>query len=170
MLRLASLIALFVGAVVGANYYTSTYGLVEFAPGVMATAGTALAGLTFALRDELQDAAGRRVVLALIVVGAALSYAVSDARLALASGLAFLLSELADFAVYTPLVKRGYMRAALASNIVGAIVDTWLFLTLAGFPVATDPVFDQVVVKVAVTIPIVVVVARRALLREPVRG
>jgi uncharacterized PurR-regulated membrane protein YhhQ (DUF165 family) len=44
---------------------------------------------------------------------------------------AFLLSELADFAVYTPLAARGLVLAVLASSIVGLIADSILFLWLA---------------------------------------
>ena len=39
-------------------------------------------------------------------------------------GTAFLLSELADFAVYTPLAERRWLTAVVASNIVGTIVDS----------------------------------------------
>src|SRR5262249_5890474 len=48
-----------------------------------------------------------------------------------ASAPAFLLSELADFAVYTPLQARGLVLAVLASSVVGLIVDSVLFLWLA---------------------------------------
>ena len=55
-------------------------------------------------------------------------------RLALASGLAFFFSELADFAVYTPLQRRYFLGAVVASGIVGSIVDSVLFLQVAGIP------------------------------------
>jgi hypothetical protein len=44
-------------------------------------------------------------------------------------------SELADLVVYQPLRRRGFLRAVLASNAVGAPLDTIVFLALAGFPV-----------------------------------
>ena len=49
----------------------------------------------------------------------------------LASGAAFLLSELADFAVYTPLQRRGLLLAVVASSVVGLVVDSVVFLGLA---------------------------------------
>ena len=49
----------------------------------------------------------------------------------MASAAAFLLSELADFAVYTPLQSRGLVLAVLASSVVGLLVDSVLFLWLA---------------------------------------
>ena len=51
--------------------------------------------------------------------------------LVLASGVAFALSELADFAVYTPLQRRRLMLAMLASALVGLAVDSLAFLWLA---------------------------------------
>ena len=74
---------------------------------------------------------GRLSALAAMFLGAALSYIVAP-NLAFASGAAFLLSETADFAVYTPIIRRGYMSLAiLASGTVGVVVDTVLFLFLA---------------------------------------
>ncbi len=143
-------IAAFLVCILAANYVTTEYGMLPVGFGLVATAGTYFAGLTFVLRDSIQDAYGKRATLALIAVGAALSYLVSDPFIALASGVAFLAAETADLAIYTPLRKRGYLRAAIASNVVGALVDTVLFLWVAGFPIA-DAIAGQMVGKVAVT-------------------
>jgi hypothetical protein len=51
--------------------------------------------------------------------------------LALASGLAFFSSELADFVVYTPLLRRGWLVALVPANLVGCVVDSLVFLSLA---------------------------------------
>jgi uncharacterized PurR-regulated membrane protein YhhQ (DUF165 family) len=64
------------------------------------------------------------------LAGAALSWLVSPS-FAVASATAFLVSELADFAVYTPLARRSWLGAVALSNTVGLLVDSWLFLTLA---------------------------------------
>lgn len=161
--------ASYVGAVLAANWATAHLGFVPVGFGLAATAGTYAAGATFLIRDIVQDALGRFAVLAAVLAGAALSAAVSPAQLALASGITFLLSEAADFAVYTPLRRRSWMRAALASNIVGLIVDSFLFLWLAGFPIAA--VTGQMVGKAwAAAVPIAAVGAvgavRRVVPRE----
>lgn len=148
----------FLTCIVAANYVTTNYGMVAVGFGLVATAGTYLAGLSFVLRDALQDAGGRLAAIAVVVAGAALSFAVSDPFIALASAVAFLASELADLAVYTPLRSRGYVRAAVASNMVGAVVDTFLFLWIAGFPIAAAWQ-GQVVGKLAVTAVVVALVA-----------
>jgi uncharacterized PurR-regulated membrane protein YhhQ (DUF165 family) len=48
-----------------------------------------------------------------------------------ASAAAFLLSEFADFAVYTPLARRRLVAAVFASSVVGLVVDSIVFLWLA---------------------------------------
>jgi uncharacterized PurR-regulated membrane protein YhhQ (DUF165 family) len=48
-----------------------------------------------------------------------------------ASAGAFMLSELADFAVYTPLQRRSLLWAVLLSSLLGLIVDSIVFLHLA---------------------------------------
>src|SRR5258708_5372254 len=98
---------------------------------LMAPSGVLMIGLALVLRDMVQRRLGRGVALAAIVAGAALSGAVAPPQLVFASAAAFLLSELADFAVYTPLQSRGLVLAVLASSVVGLIADSLLFLWLA---------------------------------------
>lgn len=158
----------FAGCVLLANYLTNRYGLIPVGFGLVTTAGTYLAGLTFILRDLIQDTLGRVWVIVLIVVGAVLSFVVAAPVIALASGTAFFASESADLSIYTPLRERGYIRAALASNVVGSLLDTVIFLTIAGFPVWSS-VPGQMVAKMTLTlIAVIGVVMSRALLRNAV--
>jgi len=99
--------------------------------GYMAPSGVLVIGMALVLRDMVQQSLGLRWALGAIVAGAALSGFVAPAALALASGLAFLISETADTAVYTPLRKRGFVLALVASSIVGGIVDSAAFLYIA---------------------------------------
>lgn len=169
MTRISAALA-FLATILAANYVTSEYGLIPVGFGLVATAGTYLAGLMFVLRDWVQDTAGKRAALLLIALGALLSYLVADPFIALASGFAFLIAELADLAVYTPLRRRGYIRAAIASNVVGAFADTFLFLWVAGFPIV-GAWQGQVLAKLTVTaIVIGMVVIARAVLRQPVHA
>jgi queuosine precursor transporter len=115
----------------------------------------------------VQDTAGRRWAVLALLAGAGLSWVVASPQLALASAVAFGLSELADMAIYTPLRKRGYVRAAIASNLVGSVVDTVVFLWLAGFGLAPLIVAGQLVGKAWVTVAAVgVVVVIRAVVRN----
>jgi uncharacterized PurR-regulated membrane protein YhhQ (DUF165 family) len=68
---------------------------------------------------------------AAILAGAALSAFLAPPSLVVASAVAFLLSEFADLAVYTPLQRRGLVLAVVASSLVGLVVDSAVFLHLA---------------------------------------
>jgi len=98
---------------------------------LMAPSGVLMIGLALVLRDLVQRRLGRTASLMSIVAGAALSGAIAPPALVMASTAAFFLSELADFAVYTPLQARGLVLAVLASSMVGLIADSVLFLWLA---------------------------------------
>lgn len=154
----------FVAVVLATNAITNWLGVVTWA-GIAVTAGTWLAGFSFVARDAVHESLGSRWVVGCIVVGAAISATFSPA-LALASGVAFLLSELADLAVYQPMRRRGLVRAALLSNLAGSVVDSVIFLLIAGFPLGL--VWAQVGIKYATTTTFVLMLwGCRALLRQP---
>lgn len=121
---------LYIGTIFGANWAIQRFGLVPVGFGLMAPAGVYFVGLAFTFRDLTQDTLGKWAVLVCIGIGGALSFIVAP-TFAVASATAFLLSELADFAVYTPLRARHWDLALLLSNVVGFVFDSVLFLWLA---------------------------------------
>jgi uncharacterized PurR-regulated membrane protein YhhQ (DUF165 family) len=162
--------AAFVATVYAANWALGRYGIVPIGFGLMAPAGVYFAGLAFGLRDALHEAGGKRWVLAAIATGCALAYLIEDGvtipggylPIAAASAIAFAISELADLAVYEPLRRRHWTGAVVASNLVGAVVDSLLFLTLAFGSIAHWQ--GNVVGKaymIAVALPIVYYARRR---------
>lgn len=162
MTRLAPIA--FLAVVVATNAATNSLGVVDWL-GVQVTAGTWLAGLSLVARDAVHDRQGPRWVLGCICLGGLIS-AIFSPALALASASAFLLSELADFGVYAPLRASGRTRAAVASNLVGSLVDSVAFLAIAGFPLSL--VWAQTGVKAATTTALVLLLGgARALLRQP---
>lgn len=105
--------------------------LIPVAPGLMAPSGVLMVGLALVLRDMVQRRLGAGWAVGAILAGAALSAGLAPAALVTASAAAFLLSELADFAVYTPLQQRRLVLAVFASSIVGLVIDSIVFLQLA---------------------------------------
>ena len=105
--------------------------LVPVAPGIMAPSGVLMIGLALVLRDLVQRRLGVEFGIGAIIVGAAISAGLAPPTLVLASAAAFLLSEFADFAVYTPLERRRLVVAVIASSVVGLVVDSIVFLWLA---------------------------------------
>ena len=105
--------------------------LVPVAPGIMAPSGVLMIGLALVLRDLVQRRLGVEFGIGAIIVGAAISAGLAPPTLVVASAAAFLLSEFADFAVYTPLARRRLVVAVIASSVVGLVVDSIGFLWLA---------------------------------------
>jgi uncharacterized PurR-regulated membrane protein YhhQ (DUF165 family) len=137
--------------------------LVPVAPGLLAPSGVLTVGAALVLRDVVQRCLGLWVGLAAILAGTALSALVAPGALVVASGAAFALSELADFAVYTPLQRRRLTLAVVASSVVGLVVDSVVFLTLAFGSLAFLP--GQVVGKlwaVLIAVPLVRLLRRVA--------
>ena len=105
--------------------------LVPVAPGLLAPSGVLTVGVALVLRDVVQRCLGLGFGLAAIFAGTAASVLVAPASLVVASGLAFLVSECADFAIYTPLQQRRLVLAVVASSCLGLLADSVVFLWLA---------------------------------------
>jgi uncharacterized PurR-regulated membrane protein YhhQ (DUF165 family) len=136
--------------------------LIPVAPGIMAPSGVLMIGLALVLRDLVQRRLGIYVSDFAVVIGAALSSWLAPASLVLASGVAFLVSEFADLAIYTPLSRRRLVLAVIASGFVGLVVDSLIFLWLAFGSLEFLP--GQVIGKswmVALSIPLIVYLRRR---------
>lgn len=78
--------------------------------------------------------AARRVVVAGFVLAVALSVWLAGARVAMASGTAFLVAQLLDIAIFDRLRAGRWWRAPLVSSTLGSAVDTALFFSLAFAP------------------------------------
>ncbi|MEQ1899563.1 MAG: VUT family protein [Devosia sp.] len=105
--------------------------LIPVAPGILAPSGVLAIGAALVLRDLVQRRLGLLWSFAAIAIGAVLSVFFAPPALVIASTVAFALSETADLVVYTPLQRRGLVLAATASSVVGLVIDSIVFLTLA---------------------------------------
>ena len=136
--------------------------LIPVAPALMAPSGVLMVGAALVLRDLVQRRLGVEFGIAAIVAGAVISAAVAPTALVIASAAAFLLSEFADFAVYTPLARRRLVLAVVASSLVGLVVDSIVFLWLAFGTLEFLP--GQIVGKawmVLLAVPLVAYLRRR---------
>ncbi len=124
--------------------------------GLMAPSGVLMIGLALVLRDLVQRWLGVIWVVGAILAGAAISALVAPPALVVASATAFLLSEIADTAVYTPLAERRLMLAVAVSSLVGLAIDGAVFLWLAFGSLALLP--GQILGKaimVALAMPVI---------------
>lgn len=139
-LRLIALIVAFASTIPAANWLIGHAGtecipngpcLLPVGFGLYAPSGVLMIGAALVLRDMVHEAGGIRAALLAIAIGSVIAWLLALPALVLASVAAFLLAELADLAVYTPLRKRQLGFAVMASGIVGAVVDSAVFLWLA---------------------------------------
>jgi uncharacterized PurR-regulated membrane protein YhhQ (DUF165 family) len=136
----AAAFAVYVAAIILSNYAITHWGIpaapgVHLTPvgfGLLAPSGVWAAAVSFPARDVTQRLGGRWVGVAAILIGAAVSWWISSPVIAVASGVTYLCSEGADMAVYTPLQRRWFVPAVFASGCVAIVVDSVLFLHLAG--------------------------------------
>lgn len=148
---------LFVGTVWFANWLLTRYGVVPIGFGLEAPAGVFAVGVAFTLRDIVHRTLGRVAVVMCIAGGCLLAYLIEAnaqipggyVTIATASAAAFLFSETADLLIYTPLERRSFLGAVAASNVVGTVVDSVLFLWLAFGSLAF--LNGQIVGKLAMT-------------------
>ena len=122
--------ACYLATIVGANWAVHRFGVVPVGLGLLAPAGVYFVSAALVLRDAVQYVAGKPVALGAMAIGVALSAVVAGPRLALASGAAFAVSELLDFALFTWIAPR-WARAVFAGGMAGAVADSLVFLSVA---------------------------------------
>lgn len=147
---------MYTAAIAGSNYLithvgipvpgTSTH-LSAVGFGLYAPSGVWAAAVSFPARDLVQRLGGRIWGIAAIILGGVISFLVSDPRIAAASAVTYLCSETADMLVYTPLQRR-FTAAIAVSGLVAAVVDSLLFLHLAGIPASWTVVMGLILGKI----------------------
>jgi uncharacterized PurR-regulated membrane protein YhhQ (DUF165 family) len=161
----AATLAAYIATIPAANLLVAHVGAVPVGFGYLAPAGVYTVGLALVLRDVAREVAGRAAVLAAIAAGAALSWWLADPALAVASTAAFAVAETMDLVVYEPLRKRGLLLAMLASNAVGLLADSLIFLWLAfgGFDYLPGQLLGKTWMTLAAVAVIAVIGRRRAM-------
>ena len=89
-----------------------------------------IVGFVFVFRDFAQNEIGHKVIGAM-VIGAVLSYVMANPFIAVASFVAFMISELTDWGVYTFTGKPLHERI-LISSLASTPVDSAVFLLMIG--------------------------------------
>ena len=121
----------YIAAIFIANFGFTYLPMIALPGGEMLAPMSFLVGFIFVLRDFSQREIGHRV-LAAMAVGGLLSYFMADPFVAYASVVAFIISELVDWAVYT-FTKRPLKQRILFSSAVGTPIDSAVFMLLLGF-------------------------------------
>jgi queuosine precursor transporter len=90
-----------------------------------------IVGFVFVLRDYAQREVGHKVLLATLLAGILTWYMV-DPALALASLTAFVIAEMADWAIYS-FTRRPLQQRILMSSLIAVPLDTLAFQYMAGY-------------------------------------
>ena len=133
----AALAVVFVGLVVLANWLASAY-TVSVGFGRVAPAGVFCIGAVLVLRDWMQQLRGLRWTMPLVYAAGLASWGIGDAagwtsleKIAVASVVAFTVSETVEAIVFTPLRNRSLTLGVALSATVGNALDSYVFLSLA---------------------------------------
>ena len=126
--------------------------------GLVFPAGAIAIGLTFSLRDFVQRSFGHKVWYFMIIstiLTALLSFVLANMpippwKVALASAVAFIVSEATDWLVYT-ITKKDIIFRIIVSNLFSTPLDSILFVGIAfgSFNFFDPPVYGQAIVKYA---------------------
>jgi uncharacterized PurR-regulated membrane protein YhhQ (DUF165 family) len=127
----------FVGLVILANWLASRY-VVSVGFGRVAPAGVFCIGGVLVLRDWLQQRWGLVRTMPLVYAAGLASWGIGSAagwtslqKIAVASVVAFTVSETVEAVVFTPIRRRNLTLGAGLSATVGNALDSYIFLSLA---------------------------------------
>lgn len=118
---------IYILCVVGINLAFSYIPPVVLSDGAIWSIGSVIAGAVFVARDYAQREVGHRLAVILMFAAAAISYLMADPFVALASVMAFGVSEVIDYLVYT-LSKLEFKKRVILSSLLSVPVDTFVFL------------------------------------------
>ena len=124
-------VCLYISGIVVANIGFTYLPMIPLPGGEMFAPMSLLVGFIFVLRDFAQKKIGHKVIGAM-AVGAILSYLLADPFVAFASVVAFVISEMVDWAVYT-FTNKPLRQRILYSSAIGTPVDSAVFMVMLGF-------------------------------------
>lgn len=138
MKTFAPLAFTYVGLAVLANWLASRYLVTVPFTHYVAPAGVFCIGAVLVLRDWMQQLKGLWWSMPLVPIAGGISYGVAEVagwtaleKIAVASVVAFLVSETVEAAVFTPLRRRNLTLGVALSATVGNALDSYIFLALA---------------------------------------
>ena len=122
----------YIALIAGVNWLFDVTPLVHLPGGEVWSPAALVVGFVFVVRDFAQRKIGHYILLAMLA-GIAISWYMASPQLAFASAVAFALGESADWALYT-WTKKPFSQRILLSSLLGAPLDSIVFLFLIGIP------------------------------------
>ena len=164
------LLPVLMGVVVLASNYLVQFPIKYYGLEGILTYGAFSYPIAFLITDLTNRSYGklvaRKIVYIGFIIGIAFTFFFStnfsdliSVRIAIGSGIAFLVAQLLDVKIFDQLRKKKWFVAPLASSFVGSIVDTLLFFSISfygtGIPWVTLS-FGDLAVKILVTLTMLI--------------
>jgi uncharacterized PurR-regulated membrane protein YhhQ (DUF165 family) len=122
---------IYLASVVIANIGFTYLPMIPLPYGGMLAPMSFLVGFVFVFRDYAQREIGHKVLL-FMAIGVVASYILADPFVAVASAVAFALSEAIDWAIYT-VYRKPLKDRILLSSAISTPVDSAVFMLMLGF-------------------------------------
>ena len=164
------LLPVLMGVVVLASNYLVQFPIKYYGLEAMLTYGAFSYPIAFLITDLSNRSYGKLVARKIVYIGFVIGIAFTlffstnfsdliSVRIAIGSGIAFLVAQLLDVKIFDQLRKKKWFVAPLASSFVGSIVDTFLFFSISfygtGIPWVTLS-FGDLAVKILVTLTMLI--------------
>jgi uncharacterized PurR-regulated membrane protein YhhQ (DUF165 family) len=128
---------MYVGLVILANWLASKY-VASVGFGYVAPAGVFAIGAVLVLRDWIQQLSGLKTTMAMVYIAGIASWVIGNAagwtslqKIALASVIAFTISETVEAVIFTPIRRRNLSLGVCLSGTAGNALDSFVFLAIA---------------------------------------
>lgn len=126
----------YISSIVAVNYGFTVIPLIPLPNGDTWPPMSLIVGFIFVVRDFAQREIGHRILLGMLV-GGILSWLMASPEVAVASVMAFTVSELVDWAVYSFTGYR-FSQRVLISSLISTPIDSAVFLGMIGlFSIST---------------------------------
>ena len=170
MNRLLLLLPVLMGVVVLVSNYLVQFPIKHYGLEEILTYGAFSYPIAFLITDLANRSYGklvaRKIVYIGFIIGIAFTFFFStnfsdliSVRIAIGSGIAFLVAQLFDVKIFDQLRKKKWFVAPLTSSFVGSIVDTFLFFSISfygtGIPWVTLS-FGDLAVKILVALTMLI--------------
>jgi len=170
MNRLLLLLPVLMGVVVLVSNYLVQFPIKYYDLEEILTYGAFTYPIAFLITDLANRSYGKLVARKIVYIGFVIGIAFTlffstnfsdliSVRIAIGSGIAFLVAQLLDVKIFDQLRKKKWFVAPLTSSFVGSIVDTFLFFSISfygtGIPWVTLS-FGDLAVKILVTLTMLI--------------
>ncbi len=166
MNKIFLILSFLMGIIVLASNYLVQFPIKYYGLGEILTYGAFSYPIAFLITDLANRSYGKMVARKIVYIGFAIGISFTllfstnfadliSIRIAIGSGIAFLIAQLLDVQIFDRLRKKDWFIAPLTSSLIGSTVDTFLFFSISFYATGVPWVtllFGDLAVKVLVAL------------------